>query len=67
MKIFFFFLSLVPMKGIGVKGASQLLAQYETLDECISHKGELKGKRLIGAFENYVEDLYEKACPRNKL
>ncbi|MDC0253961.1 DNA polymerase I [Bacteriovoracales bacterium] len=44
------------MKGIGVKGASQLLSQYETLDGCISHKGELKGKRLIDAFENYVED-----------
>ena len=44
------------MKGIGVKGASQLLAQYGTLDGCIENKHELKGKRVIDAFNNYIED-----------
>ena len=44
------------MKGIGAKGASQLLDQYKTLDECIKSKSDFKGKRLINAFENHVED-----------
>ena len=44
------------MKGIGVKGASQLLAQYGTLDGCIQNKHELKGKRVIDAFNNHIAD-----------
>ena len=44
------------MKGIGVKGASQLLAKYGTLDGCINNKHELKGKRVIDAFNNHIED-----------
>jgi len=44
------------MKGIGVKGASQLLAQYGTLNGCIENKHELKGKRVIDAFNNHIED-----------
>ncbi len=44
------------MKGIGVKGASQLLAQYGSLDGCIENKHELKGKRVIDAFNNYIAE-----------
>ena len=44
------------MKGIGAKGAAKLLAQYDTLEKCIQNKAEMKGKRVIDAFENHVED-----------
>ena len=46
------------MKGIGAKGAAKLLAQYQTLEGCISAKEELKGKRLIDAFKNHLDDAY---------
>jgi DNA polymerase I len=44
------------MKGIGAKGAAKLLEEYGTLENCIKHKDEMKGKKLINAFENHVED-----------
>ena len=44
------------MKGIGAKGAAKLLDQYKTLETCIENKGEMKGKRVIDAFENHVDD-----------
>jgi DNA polymerase I len=44
------------MKGIGAKGAAKLLAEYDTLENCIAHKDEMKGKKLINAFENHLDD-----------
>jgi DNA polymerase I len=44
------------MRGIGAKGAAKLLAEYKTLESCIEHKEEMKGKRLINAFENHLDD-----------
>ena len=44
------------MKGIGAKGAAKLLEDYQTLENCIAHKKEMKGKRVIDAFENHVEE-----------
>lgn len=44
------------MRGIGAKGAAKLLEDYGTLESCIEHKDELKGKRLINAFENHLDD-----------
>lgn len=44
------------MKGIGAKGAATLLGEYGNLDTCIENKDKLKGKRLINAFENHLED-----------
>ena len=44
------------MRGIGAKGAAKLLAEYGTLDECIAHKDEMKGKKLTTAFGEYLED-----------
>lgn len=43
------------MKGIGAKGASKLLAEYGSLDECIKHKEEFKGKKLTEAFSIYLD------------
>lgn len=44
------------MRGIGPKGASELLLQYGTLDNCIAHKDDFKGKKLINAFRDHLED-----------
>ncbi len=44
------------MKGIGAKGAAKLLEEYDTLDKCIAHKDELKGKKLITAFTEHLEE-----------
>lgn len=44
------------MKGIGAKGAATLLKEYKTLENIIAKKDQLKGKRLINAFENHIED-----------
>ncbi|TNE95469.1 MAG: DNA polymerase I [Deltaproteobacteria bacterium] len=44
------------MKGIGAKGAAKLLEDYGTLENCIAHKDEMKGKRIINAFENHLDD-----------
>ena len=34
------------MKGIGAKGAAQLLSSYQNLENCIKNSGELTNKRL---------------------
>ena len=44
------------MKGVGAKGAAKLLADYKDLDGCVKNKDEFKGKRLINAFENHLDD-----------
>ena len=44
------------MKGIGAKGASKLLAQYKTFEECIKHKATFRGKKLTEAFSRYLDD-----------
>ena len=44
------------MKGIGAKGAAKLLDEYGTLDECIAHKDEMKGKKLTTAFGEHLEE-----------
>jgi DNA polymerase-1 len=44
------------MKGIGAVGAAKLLAEYGSLDNIISHKSELKGKKLIEAFNEHLEE-----------
>ncbi len=44
------------MKGIGAKGAAKLLADYGTLEAIIENKGELKGKKVIEAFTDYLEN-----------
>jgi DNA polymerase I len=44
------------MRGIGAKGAAKLLDEHKSLEVCIEHKDEMKGKRLINAFENHLED-----------
>ena len=44
------------MKGIGAVGAAKLLAEYGTLDNIISHKSDLKGKKLIEAFSEHLEE-----------
>ena len=44
------------MKGIGAKGAAKLLEEYSSLDNCIQHKDELKGKRLTTAFSDHLDD-----------
>ena len=46
------------MKGIGAKGAAKLLSQYQSLEGCILAREELKGKRLIDAFKNHLDDAY---------
>jgi len=44
------------MKGIGAKGAAKLLDEYKTLEACIENKDLFKGKKLINAFTNHVDD-----------
>ena len=44
------------MKRIGAKGAAKLLAEHDTLEKCIEVKESFKGKKLIGAFENHLDD-----------
>ena len=44
------------MKGIGAKGASKLLAKYETFEECIKYKVTFQGKKLTEAFSRYLDD-----------
>lgn len=46
------------MKGIGVKGASKLLGEYGSLDECIKFKDTFTNKRIKNAFENHLEDAF---------
>lgn len=44
------------MKGIGAVGAAKLLKEYGSFENIVAHKAELKGKKVIEAFENYLED-----------
>lgn len=44
------------MKGIGAKGAAKLLDEHGTLEKCIEASPTFKGKKLLNAFENHVED-----------
>ncbi|RLA64717.1 MAG: DNA polymerase I [Epsilonproteobacteria bacterium] len=44
------------MKGIGKVGAAKLLAEYGTLENCIKNKDSFKGKKLVNAFENHLDD-----------
>jgi DNA polymerase I len=44
------------MKGIGAKGAVKLLEEFNDLDTCIANKEQFKGKRLINAFTNHLDD-----------
>lgn len=44
------------MKGIGAKGAAKLLAEYDTLENCIENSDSFTGKKLTNAFTNHIED-----------
>ena len=44
------------MKGIGAKGAAKLLAEHGTLEQCIAAKDSFKGKKLITAFSEHLDD-----------
>lgn len=44
------------MKGIGAKGAADLLKEWGTLENIIENRDKLKGKRVIDAFQNYLDD-----------
>lgn len=44
------------MRGIGAKGAAKLLAEHDTLEACIAAKDTFKGKKLVEAFSDYLED-----------
>ena len=46
------------MKGIGAKGAAQLLANYQTLEGCIKNADQLTNKRIKNAFINHLDDAY---------
>ena len=48
--------NILGMKGIGAKGASKLLAQYGSLEECIKNKEHFKGKKLTQAFSEYLDN-----------
>lgn len=44
------------MRGIGAKGAAKLLAEYGTLEACIAAKDSFKGKKLVEAFSEHLEE-----------
>ncbi len=44
------------MKGVGAKGAADLLEKYGTLDNCIKDMSSFTTKKLKTAFGNYLED-----------
>lgn len=44
------------MKGIGPKGASKLLEENKTLENCILNKDKFTGKKLVEAFEKHLDD-----------
>ena len=44
------------MRGIGPKGAIKLLQEHGTLEECIAQKDSFKGKKLVTAFTDHLED-----------
>jgi DNA polymerase-1 len=43
------------LPGIGPKGAQKLLEDWGTLENCIAHKSELTGKKVIEAFEHHLD------------
>jgi len=43
------------VKGIGAKGASKLLAEYQTLEKCLEKKEEIANKRAKNALIEYGE------------
>lgn len=44
------------MKGIGAKGAADLLKEWGSLENIIANRDKLKGKRVIDAFQNFLDD-----------
>ena len=44
------------MKGIGAKGASELLSKFETFEGCMENSETFTNKRVKNAFENHIED-----------
>ena len=44
------------MRGIGPKGAVQLLKEHDTLEKCIEVKDSFTGKKLTTAFSTYLDD-----------
>lgn len=44
------------MRGIGAKGAAKLLAEHDTLEGCIAAKDTFKGKKLVEAFSEHLEE-----------
>lgn len=44
------------MRGIGAKGAAKLLAEHGTLEGCIAAKDTFKGKKLVEAFSEHLEE-----------
>ncbi len=44
------------MKGIGAVGAANLLKEYGTFENIASNVDKLKGKKVIEAFTNYLDD-----------
>lgn len=46
------------VKGIGAKGAAKLLAEYGTLEECISNVDDIKNKRVKTGLTEHVDNAY---------
>lgn len=44
------------MKGIGAVGAQKLLKEYGTFENIVKHREELKGKKILEAFNNDLEN-----------
>ncbi len=44
------------MKGIGAVGAAKLLKEYGTFENIIANKDQLKGKKVIEAFTEHLQD-----------
>lgn len=44
------------MKGIGSVGAANLLKEYGTFENILANKDHLKGKKIIEAFSNHLND-----------
>lgn len=45
------------LPGIGSKGAAKLLEQYGSIENILKHKEELKGKKIIEAFNEHLDKL----------
>jgi len=44
------------MKGIGAVGAAKLLKEYGTFENIVANRDQLKGKKVIDAFTEHLED-----------